>query len=122
MRPIVIGAGRGSRLGPETAEIPKALVPVMGRPMLDWILDAFAVAGFARKDVLYICGYKAEVVRARYPDLTFVENPGGGANNILGPLPFGRRGLGGGFRPSYPDIVYRGSAVKKGVASPHDKV
>ena len=66
MRPIVIGAGRGSRLGPETAEIPKALVPVVGRPMLEWILEALAAAGFARKDVIYICGYKAEVVRARY--------------------------------------------------------
>ena len=54
MRPIVIGAGRGSRLGPETAEIPKALVPVMGRPMLEWILEALGAAGFTRKDVLYI--------------------------------------------------------------------
>ena len=63
MRPIVIGAGRGSRLGPETDDIPKALVPVMGRPMLEWILEALGAAGFARKDVIYICGYRAEVVR-----------------------------------------------------------
>jgi choline kinase len=122
MRPIVIGAGRGSRLGPETDEVPKALVPVMGRPMLDWILDALSAAGFARKDVLYICGYKAEVVRARYPDLTFVENPDWERNNILGSLLYARPALSGGFVSSYADIVYRGSAVKKAVASPHDKV
>ncbi|HEX4446906.1 MAG TPA: phosphocholine cytidylyltransferase family protein [Polyangiaceae bacterium] len=122
MRPIVIGAGRGSRLGPETDEVPKALVPVMGRPMLDWILEALGAAGFARKDVLYICGYKAEVVRARYPELSFVENTEWERNNILGSLLCARDALSRGFVCSYADIVYRGSTVKKLVASPHAKV
>jgi choline kinase len=122
MRPIVIGAGRGSRLGPETDEVPKALVPVMGRPMLEWILDALGAAGFQRKDVLFICGYKAEVVRARYPELSFVENRDWERNNILGSLLCARDELGGGFVSTYADIVYRGSTVKKIVASPYDKV
>jgi choline kinase len=122
MRPIVIGAGRGSRLGPETDEIPKALVPVMGRPMLEWILEALSVAGFARKDVIYICGYRAEVVRARYPELTFVLNRDWERNNILASLLCAREHLGTGFVSSYADIVYRGAAVKRAVDSPRDKV
>ncbi len=122
MRPIVIGAGRGSRLGPETDEVPKALVPVMGRPMLDWILDALGVAGFARKDVLFIGGYKVDVVRARYPELSYVENRDWERNNILGSLLCARADLGGGFVSTYADIVYRGSTVQKLLASPHDKV
>src|ERR1019366_728965 len=122
MRPIVIGAGRGSRLGPETDEIPKALVPVMGRPMLEWILEALAAAGFARKDVIYICGYRAEVVRSRYPEFTFVENRDWERNNILASLLCAREHLAGGFVSTYADIVYRGSAVKKAMASPHAKV
>jgi len=122
MRPIVIGAGRGSRLGPETDEIPKTLVPVMGRPMLDWILEALGAAGFQRKDVLFICGYKAEVLRARYPEFTYVENRDWEKNNILASLLCAREHLGGGFVSTYADIVYRGSAVKKAVASKHDKV
>jgi choline kinase len=122
MRPIVIGAGRGSRLGPETDEIPKALVPVMGRPMLEWILEALAAGGFARKDVVYICGYRAEIVRARYPEFTFVENRNWEKNNILASLLCAREHLVDGFVSTYADIVYRGSAVKKVVASPYDKV
>ena len=97
MRPIVIGAGRGSRLGPETDEVPKALVPVMGRPMLDWILDALGAAGFARKDVLFICGYRVDVVRARYPELSYVENRDWERNNILGSLLCARAALAAGF-------------------------
>jgi choline kinase len=122
MRPIVIGAGRGSRLGPETDEIPKALVPVMGRPMLEWILEALGAAGFARKDVIFICGYKAEVVQARYPEFTYVRNADWERNNILASLLCARDALGGGFVSTYADIVYRGSTVKKLVASPYDKV
>jgi choline kinase len=122
MRPIVIGAGRGSRLGPETDDIPKALVPVMGRPMLDWILEAMAAAGFARRDVIFICGYRAEVVRARYPEFTFVENRDWERNNILASLLCARDHLGGGFVSSYADIVYRGSIVRKLAQSAHDKV
>jgi L-glutamine-phosphate cytidylyltransferase len=122
MRPIVIGAGRGSRLGPETDEVPKALVPVMGRPMLDWILDALAAGGFARSDVLFIGGYKIDVVRARYPELSYVENRDWERNNILGSLLCAREALSAGFVSTYADIVYRGSTVQKLVASPHDKV
>jgi L-glutamine-phosphate cytidylyltransferase len=122
MRPIIIGAGRGSRLGRETDEVPKALVPAMGRPMLDWILDALGAAGFSRKDVVYICGYRAEVVRARYPEFTFVENRDWERNNILASLLCARTHLAEGFVSTYADIIYRGAVVKKLVASPHDKV
>ena len=74
MRPILIGAGRGSRLKHRTDEIPKTLVEVMGKPMLEHILDALKEAGFARKDIVFIGGYRIEVLKARYPEFTFVEN------------------------------------------------
>jgi choline kinase len=122
MRPIIIGAGRGSRLGPNTDDLPKALVPIMGRPMLEWILDALGTAGFARKDAIFICGYRAEIVRQRYPELTFVDNRDWEHNNILASLLCARTHLGDGFISTYADIVYRGSAVVKLLASPHDKV
>ncbi len=122
MRPIVIGAGRGSRLGPETDDIPKALVPVMGRPMLEWILEALGAAGFAPADVVYICGYREEVVRARYPKFTYVVNRDWERNNILASLLCAREHLAGGFVSTYADIVYRGSTVKKLTASTADKV
>jgi choline kinase len=122
MRPIVIGAGRGSRLGTETDVLPKALVPVMGRPMLDWILEALGAAGFSRKDVIFIGGYRADVVRARYPELTFVINDRWEQNNVLASLLCARTELREGFISSYADIVYRGTTAKALVDAPHDKV
>ncbi|HET7541918.1 MAG TPA: phosphocholine cytidylyltransferase family protein [Polyangiaceae bacterium] len=117
MRAIVIGAGRGSRLGHNTDQIPKTLVEVMGRPMLDWILDALASAGFSRKDVVFVCGYAEDVVRARYPEFTFVRNADWANNNILLSLLCARQFLADGFLSTYADIVYDGEIVQKLLAS-----
>jgi L-glutamine-phosphate cytidylyltransferase len=120
VRPILIAAGRGSRLGHNTDEIPKTLVPVMGRPMLDWILEALASAGFTRKDVVCVCGYADGVLRARYPEFTFVKNEDWQSNNILLSLLCAREYLTGGFVSTYADIVYDGAIVQQLVASNAD--
>lgn len=120
MKAIIIGAGRGSRLRHLTEEIPKTLVPVLGRPMLDSILEALAAGGFSRSDVVFICGYRAEVIQAAYPDLTYVENRDWERNNILLSLLCAREHLAGGFVSTYADIVYRPEIVADLVRSSRD--
>ncbi|WP_437285484.1 NTP transferase domain-containing protein [Sorangium sp. So ce406] len=120
MKAVIIGAGRGSRLRHLTEELPKTLVPILGRPMLDGILDALAAGGFKRSDVVFVCGYKADVIRAAYPDLTYVENRDWEQNNILLSLLCAREHLAGGFVSTYADIVYRPEIVADLVRSPHD--
>jgi glucose-1-phosphate thymidylyltransferase len=39
LRAIVLGAGYATRLRPLTDDVPKQLLPVGGRPLLDWIVD-----------------------------------------------------------------------------------
>ena len=119
MRAVIIGAGRGSRLHHQTDVIPKTLVEVMGRPMLDWILEALAEGGFERKDVVFICGYAEHVVRQRYPDLTYVRNADWMNNNILLSLLCAREHLGEGFVSTYSDIVYEGAIVHELLEAPH---
>lgn len=45
---VLLAAGFGTRLRPLTEQIPKALMPVGNRPILDWQLDALARAGVRR--------------------------------------------------------------------------
>jgi MurNAc alpha-1-phosphate uridylyltransferase len=45
---MVLAAGRGERLRPLTDTLPKPLVPVLGRPLLDHSIDRLAAAGVAR--------------------------------------------------------------------------
>jgi len=106
VKAIIIGAGRGSRLQHLTNEVPKTMVEVVGRTMLDHILEALAHAGFASKDIVFISGYRGEVVRRAHPELTFVENAEWESNNILLSLLKARHLLGDGFVSTYADIVY----------------
>lgn len=45
MRGVVLCAGLGTRLSPLTDHVPKPLVPVANRPVLDLVLDRLAAAG-----------------------------------------------------------------------------
>ena len=54
MRVIVIGAGRGRRLMPTTADAPKCFADVAGKRLIDWAVEAFSENGL--KDVCFIGG------------------------------------------------------------------
>ena len=45
---MVLAAGLGTRLRPITDRLPKPLVPVGGRPMIDYVLDSLAEAGVTK--------------------------------------------------------------------------
>jgi bifunctional UDP-N-acetylglucosamine pyrophosphorylase/glucosamine-1-phosphate N-acetyltransferase len=56
---IVLAAGVGKRMN---SNLPKVLHPVLGRPMVDHVLDAVRAAGVPR--VVVVVGHRAEQVRA----------------------------------------------------------
>ena len=95
LRAVILAAGDGGRLGHFTAHFPKPLVPVGGRPLVSYTLDALAAAGIS--DVLVVTGYREEQVRdalAEAPGsirISFASNPHfdrGASLSLLAARPF----------------------------------
>lgn len=82
MDAILLAAGLGTRLRPHTETTPKPLLPVQGRPILDWILGALPKAV---DRVIVVTHYLGEQIEAylrgqeRFRDWTVVPqgNPRG---------------------------------------------
>lgn len=62
MKALLLAAGRGTRLGPLTANQPKPMIPIGGVPMIERIMEGIAAWTPIREFVL-ITGYKAEVLQ-----------------------------------------------------------
>jgi glucose-1-phosphate thymidylyltransferase len=68
MQVIIPLAGKGTRLRPHTHLIPKPLLKVAGRPVMDWVMDR--LKGLEVSELIFITGHLKEQVeayaRARY--------------------------------------------------------
>jgi mannose-1-phosphate guanylyltransferase len=62
MRALLLAAGFGTRLRPVTDKVPKCLVTIRGKPLLQYWLDALFAAGAER--VLVNTHYLSEAIRA----------------------------------------------------------
>ncbi len=57
---VILLGGKGTRIAAQFPDVPKCLVPVAGRPFLEWQLDWLKTNGIRR--VLLAAGHKADVL------------------------------------------------------------
>jgi len=69
-RAIVLAASKGADLGSLTADRPKAMLPIQGKPLLQRLTDHFHTVGI--HDILVVGGYKSETIDI--PDIKLVVN------------------------------------------------
>ncbi len=120
MQPIIIGAGRGKRLGTMTDDQPKCYVRVGDRRIIDWVMEAFALNNLAAP--VFIGGYQIDRIRADFSHLTFSHNRDWEHNNILASLMHAEEHMGGGFVCSYSDILFADAIVRDALEHPGDIV
>lgn len=63
-RAVLLAAGRGTRMRELTDDLPKPMLPVLGKPVLQHIVEGLRLAGV--REFLIIVGWRAEIVRAHF--------------------------------------------------------
>jgi choline kinase len=77
MRAIVLAAGTGSRLGELTKTRTKGMVPVNGKPLIDYLLEFLDLPSFSK--VMVVGGFhyediKTHVDKKKHPNVEVLEN------------------------------------------------
>jgi phosphoenolpyruvate phosphomutase len=111
MQAIIIGAGRGQRLMPTTADSPKCFAEVRGWRILDWTLAAFRENGIDQ--IRFIGGYQIDKVRQAYPQLSICHNRDWERNNILASLFCAEEFMTEPFICCYSDILFTPEVVAR---------
>ena len=63
---VILAAGRGTRMRELTAELPKPMIEVRGKPVLQHIVEGLRDAGI--RDCLIVVGYRADAVQDFFGD------------------------------------------------------
>jgi UDP-N-acetylglucosamine diphosphorylase / glucose-1-phosphate thymidylyltransferase / UDP-N-acetylgalactosamine diphosphorylase / glucosamine-1-phosphate N-acetyltransferase / galactosamine-1-phosphate N-acetyltransferase len=66
MKAVILAAGKGTRMGELTTALPKPMLKVHGKPILEHIIEGLVAAGV--DGVCVITGWKAEVIEAYFGD------------------------------------------------------
>lgn len=107
MKAIILAGGEGKRLRPYTHVLPKPLMPVGGRPILELIVGQLREAGF--DDLTFAVGYLASIIQ------TYFDNGSRFGVNISYSLEEKKLGTAGPIalidRPEDPFLVMNGDIL-----------
>jgi choline kinase len=115
MKAIILAAGRGMRMGQITQEHPKCLTQLLGRPLLEWQLQALRGAGISQ--IAVVSGYMQEKLRP-YP-LEVFSNLRWQESNMVVSLICAEKWLSqDDCIVSYSDIVYPSATISALMGAP----
>ena len=95
---VIMAGGEGRRLRPLTDDLPKPMLPVGDRPLLETVLGQVREAGFSK--VLIAVNYRREVIQDHFEDgksfgvdIEYIEEPAGELLGSAGALRLAREQL-----------------------------
>jgi choline kinase/ubiquinone/menaquinone biosynthesis C-methylase UbiE len=109
MKAVILGAGRGMRMGSTPADKPKCLLELGGRTLLDWTIGSLRESGI--EDLAFVGGYQIDQVRQAFPDLRFYFNSAWSRTNVLASFFAAEPDLHDALLISYSDVVHLPSMI-----------
>ena len=116
MKSIILAAGEGKRLRPLTENIPKCMVKLFGKSLLEWQVDTFRRHGIS--DISVVTGYRAESITI--PNIKFYKNDEFASTNMVETLFCAKNEMHDNVIVSYGDILFEGRVLNKLIDSTED--
>jgi len=117
MKALILCAGRGSRLKGLTENLPKPLLKVKNKPLLEYVMEAMIDGGIEQEDIIVVLGYKGskilEFLKEKYPLVKTVENTEWQRTNMVHSFVVGSKLFSGeDVVVSYGDIIYKPGLIE----------
>ena len=113
MKAIILAAGEGTRLRPLTKDVPKCLVKLFEKSLLEWQIDVFRQCKIS--DISVVVGYKKE--KMNLANLKFYFNDKFNSTNMVETLFCAKKEFDDTIIISYGDIIFEKSVLQKLISS-----
>jgi len=116
LKAIILAAGEGKRLRPLTKKIPKCMVNLFGKSLLEWQVQTFRKCGIS--EIIVITGFHEEAIDL--PNLRYLKNPNYNTTNMVETLFCAKDELNGSVIVSYGDILFEKKILQKLIDSQYN--
>jgi len=113
---IILAAGHGTRLRPLTDKIPKCMVKLFGKSLLQWQIEILKDCNVT--DISIVTGYYSHVIN--FPNIHYFRNDKFDSTNMVESLFCAKEKLQGSVIVVYGDIIYEKRVVQKLIDSYED--
>lgn len=113
---IILAAGKGERLLPLTKDMPKSLVSIFGKPILEYQLNTIKKVGIDK--ILLVNGYFKEKIK--YKNIKYFTNNNYDSTNMVETLFCCKNEINNCIIISYGDIIYEEKILKSLIKDPSD--
>ncbi len=126
MKIVILAAGQGTRLRPLTDNIPKCMVAINGKSIIERQLGVMQECGVKNKDIAVVAGYKHDVLKNVLKDknITFFENNKYDDTNMVYSLMCAKEYMNNAkdVIVSYGDIIYSREVFQKILQSENENI
>jgi|TARA_B110000467_G_C18273649_1_gene454005 choline kinase len=109
MKAIILAAGKGSRLGDLTQDIPKGMIEVFGKTLIERQIEIYHNCGI--EDITIVTGYKNKVIN--YSSVDYIVNQNYTTSNINESLFCASKKLTDSVIISYTDIIFEQKIIQQ---------
>lgn len=126
MKAVILAAGMGTRLKAITYKKPKALIEVVGKPIINYQIDNLLNNGI--EDIIICVGYRSidliEHCKINYPKVNFefIENKNYSETNNMYSLYLAAKHLNNDVFVMNADVVFDGNIIKGMINSPNSVI